>query len=163
MAGPSVLTRRSAIGARGVRGAAFFSCFAAFAANPCASFGCGSSLVAASGGQGGLGGLRFLGSALCANAPSVPCGCTAAALQSRCARPARALLGFSCYPLKRRRFAEGMEAAECCVLTRRSAAGAKDGCVALRSVFALRFVRRILAPHWAAAAAAWQPPAAKEG
>ena len=29
------------------------------AAHSCAAFGCGSSLVAASGGQGGLGGLRF--------------------------------------------------------------------------------------------------------
>ena len=69
--------------------------------------------------------MRFLGSALCACAPSVPCGCAAAALQSRCARPARALLGFSFTPLKRRRSAIGMEAAECRVLTRRSAAGAK--------------------------------------
>ena len=34
-------------------------------------------------------GIAISGSALCACAPSVPCGCTAAALQSRCARPTR--------------------------------------------------------------------------
>ena len=38
---------------------AFLRCFAGFAALPCAAYGCGSSLVAASGGQGGPGGLRF--------------------------------------------------------------------------------------------------------
>ena len=43
-------------------------------------------------------GIAISGSALCAYAPSVPCGCTAAALQSRCARPTRALLGFSFTP-----------------------------------------------------------------
>ena len=43
-------------------------------------------------------GIAISGSALCAFAPSVPCGCTAAALQSRCARPTRALLGFSFTP-----------------------------------------------------------------
>ena len=38
---------------------AFCRCVAAFAARSCAAVGCGSSLVAASGGQGGPGGLRF--------------------------------------------------------------------------------------------------------
>ena len=36
-------------------------------------------------------------------------------------------------------------------------------CIALRSAVSLLTSRRILAPLWAAAAAAWQPPAAKEG
>ena len=110
-------------------------------------------------------GIAISGSALCAFAPSVPCGCTAAALQSRCARPARALLGFSYYPLKRRRSAEGLEAAGRCAFAWRSAVVAKDwvGGVALRSSVALRHSRCVLAPHLAAAAALWQPPAAKEG
>ena len=42
-----------------LRGFAFFSCFDVFAARSCAAYGCVSSRVAASGGQGGLGGLRF--------------------------------------------------------------------------------------------------------
>ena len=67
------------------------------------------------------------------------------------------------YPLKRRRSAEGLEAAGRCVLARRSAAGAKDGCGDLRSAVAFRAVWRFLAPLVAAAAAVWQPPAAKEG
>ena len=50
-----------------------------------------------------------------------------------------------------------------CVLTPRSAAVATGLCVALRSCVALRFCSGVLAPHLAAAAAAWQPPAAKEG
>ena len=57
----------------------------------------------------------------------------------------------------------GMEAAERRVLTRRSGAGARGWCVALRSAVALRAVRRVLAPLLAALAAVWQPPAAKEG
>ena len=77
---------------------AFLRCVATFVEHSCAAVTCWRYHVAASGGQEGIGGLRFLGSALCANAPSVPCGCTAAALQSRCARPARALLGFSSHP-----------------------------------------------------------------
>ena len=94
-----VLTRRSAAGANGLCVALRSSVALRLSRRrSCAAFGCGSSRVAASGGQGGPGGLRFLGSALCACAPSVPCGCTAAALQSRCARPARALLGFSFTP-----------------------------------------------------------------
>ena len=48
------------------------------------------------------------------------------------------LLGFSGTPLYRRRSAEGLEAAERCVLTRRSAAGARVWCVALRSAVDLR-------------------------
>ena len=59
--------------------------------------------------------------------------------------------------------AMGMEAAGRCVLTRRSAVVAKGGCVALRSSVALRFRGGVLAPHLATIAAAWQPPAAKEG
>ena len=66
-------------------------------------------------------------------------------------------------PLYRRRSAEGLEAAERRVLTRRSAVGANGSCVALRSAVVLRFSRRVLAPLLAAAAAAWLPPAAKEG
>ena len=57
----------------------------------------------------------------------------------------------------------GLEAAERCGLTRRSAAVAKGWCVALRSAAALRPSWRVLAPLMAALAAAWQPPAAKEG
>ena len=67
------------------------------------------------------------------------------------------------YPLKRRRSAEGLEAAERCVLARRSAVGTRGWSVALRSFAALRAVWRVLAPLLYAAAAAWQPPAAKEG
>ena len=37
---------------------AFFRCLAGFGRLPCAAFACGSSRVAASGGQGGIGGLR---------------------------------------------------------------------------------------------------------
>ena len=103
---------------------------------PCAAFGCGSSLVAASGGQGGIGGLRV---------PPTPS------------------LDSLLTPLYRRRSAEGLEAAERCVLARRSGAGARGLCVALNSSVALRLLRRVLAPHLAALAAVWQPPAAKEG
>ena len=67
------------------------------------------------------------------------------------------------YPLKRRRSARGMEAAERCVLTRRSAVGAKGICGALHSDVALLSLWRFLAPLMAAAAALWLPPAAKEG
>ena len=69
------------------------------------------------------------------------------------------------YPLKRRRSAEGLEAAGRCAFAWRSAVVAKDwvGGVALRSSVALRHSRCVLAPHLAAAAALWQPPAAKEG
>ena len=57
---------------------------------------------------------------------------------------------------------EGM-ASERRVLTRRSAAGARGLCDALRSFAALRDLWLFLAPLMAAAAALWQPPAAKEG
>ena len=67
------------------------------------------------------------------------------------------------YPLKRRRSARGMEAAERRVLTRRSAAGVRGERVALRSFVDLRFHGGVLAPHLAAIAAVWLPPAAKEG
>ena len=73
---------------------AFYHCFAAFAARPCAAFGCGSSHVAASGGQGGIGGLRV---------PPTPS------------------LDSLLTPLYRRRSAEGMEAAGQGVLMRRAA------------------------------------------
>ena len=101
----------------------------------CASVGCGSSRVAASGGQGGIGGLRV---------PPTPS------------------LDSLLTPLYRRRSAMGMEAARRCALARRSAAGAMVY-AALRSAVALRVVWCILAPLLAAAAALWQPPAAKEG
>ena len=65
--------------------------------------------------------------------------------------------------MKRRRSAEGLEAAERRVLTRRSAVGAKDERVALHFSVAVQVLRRFLAPLMAAAAALWQPPAAKEG
>ena len=84
---------------------------------------------------------------------------TPVALRATYAGPPWILL----YPLKRRRSAEGLEAAERRVLTRRSAAGAKGGCGDLRSAVAFRDVRHVLAPLIAAAAAAWLPPAAKEG
>ena len=83
---------------------------------------------------------------------------TPVALRATYAGPPWILL----YPLKRRRSAMGLEAAGRCVLTQRSAAVAKGLCVALRSCVALRFCSGVLAPHLAAAAAAWQPPAAKE-
>ena len=67
------------------------------------------------------------------------------------------------YPLKRRRSAEGLEAAGRGILTRRSALLQRVRGVALRSTIALRLSRRVLAPHLAALAAVWQPPAAKEG
>ena len=92
--------------------------------------------MAASGGQGGIGGLRV---------PPTPS------------------LDSLLTPLYRRRSARGMEAAERCVLTRRSAVEAKDERVALRSFVDSLVSRRILAPLLAAAAALWQPPAAKEG
>ena len=67
------------------------------------------------------------------------------------------------YPLKRRRSAEGLEAAERCVLARRSAVGTKCGYVDLRSAVALLVVWRILAPLVLEGATLWLPPAAKEG
>ena len=67
------------------------------------------------------------------------------------------------YPLKRRRSARGLEAAGRRGLARRSAVGANGLYVALRSSVALRALWRVLAPLLAAAAAAWQPPAAKAG
>ena len=73
------------------------------------------------------------------------------------------LLGFSGTPLYRRRSARGLEAAERCVLVRRSALLQRLRLVALSSVVALRAARLVLAPLWAAAAALWLPPAAKEG
>ena len=59
-AGRGILTRRSALLQR-VIGVALCSAAALrfLRRRSCAAFGCGSSLVAASGGQGGLGGLRF--------------------------------------------------------------------------------------------------------
>ena len=62
----------------GFRGA-FLRRFAVFAAHPCAAFGCVSSRVAASGGQGGPGGLRFpprpsLDSPLPLETPPLRCG-----------------------------------------------------------------------------------------
>ena len=62
-------------------------CIAAFAAHPCAAYGCGSSHVAASGGQGGIGGLRV---------PAPHCALTrpvfrAAARQPHSSRAARDL------------------------------------------------------------------------
>ena len=78
--------------------------------------------MAVSGGQGGPGGIAISSSAPCAFALCAPCGCTAAALQSRYARPTRALIVFSGTPLYRRCSAIGMKAAGRGVLTRRSAA-----------------------------------------
>ena len=85
---------------------AFSRCLAGFAAHPCAACGCGSSLVAASGGQGGIGGLRV---------PPTPS------------------LDSLLTPLYRRRSAMGMEAAGRCVLTRRAGVGALSmrGCSAV--------------------------------
>ena len=55
-----VLTRRFDVLGQGVlRGFAFYRCIAAFAARSCAAGACWRSLVAAFGGQGGPGGLRF--------------------------------------------------------------------------------------------------------
>ena len=67
------------------------------------------------------------------------------------------------YPLKRRRSARGLEAAERRVLARRSAVGARG--FALLCVLALPcgLWGNFLAPLIAAAAALWLPPAAKEG
>ena len=96
----SVLARRSALLQRiGWEWCfAFLRCLAAFAAHPCAAFWprqqpCGS-LRRPRRDRG----IAISGYALCAFAPSVPCGCTAAAHQSRCARPTRVLLGFSFTP-----------------------------------------------------------------
>ena len=105
------------------------------AAHPCAAFGCGSSRVAASGGQGGLGGLRVpprpsLDSPLPLETPPLRYGVGGGgALRSGVAL---------------------------CLV-------AKGWCGAWRSSAALWASRRILAPHLAAIAAVWQPPAAKEG
>ena len=63
---------------------------------------------------------------------------TPVALRATYAGPPWILL----YPLKRRRSAEGLEAAERCVLARRSAVGAKGLYVALRFSVALRLSRR---------------------
>ena len=99
---------------------AFFCFVAVIAAHPCAAFGCGSSRVAASGGQGGIGGLRV---------PPTPS------------------LDSLLTPLYRRRSAVGMEAAGRRVLARRSAVVAK-GCACCsaffrrRAVIAAAFLRR---------------------
>ena len=66
---------------------------------------------------------------------------TPVALRATYAGPPWILL----YPLKRRRSAEGLEAAERCVLAQHSALLQGDGFVALRSVVALRVLRRGLA------------------
>ena len=79
---------------------AFCRCFAVLWQRSCAALGCGSSRVAASGGQGGIGGLRV---------PPTPS------------------LDSLLTPLYRRRSAEGLEAAERCVLARRSAVVARYG------------------------------------
>ena len=102
----------------------FLCCLAVLQRRSCAAFGCGSSRVAASGGQGGIGGLRV---------PATHCALTrpafrAAARQPHSSRAARDLRGPSLdsllTPLYRRRSAMGLEAAELGVLTQRSAAGA---------------------------------------
>ena len=80
----SVLARRSALLQRGRFVALRSRCVEGFAARSCAAVGCGSSLVAASGGQGGIGGLRV---------PPTPS------------------LDSLLTPLYRRRSAEGLEAA----------------------------------------------------
>ena len=68
------------------------------------------------------------------------------------------------YPLKRRRSAEGLEAAERRVLTRRTSVEASDGLLySVRSAVTGLSLWRFLAPPLAAAAALWLPPAAKEG
>ena len=72
--------------------------------------------------KAGQGGIAISSSAPCAFALCAPCGCTAAALQSRYARPTRALIVFSGTPLYRRCSAIGMKAAGRGVLTQRSAA-----------------------------------------
>ena len=93
-----------------------------------------------------------------------PCGCLRRPRRDRgIASSPYSLLGFSGTPLYRRRSAVGLEAAGRRGLTRRSAAGARGGCAALRSAVALRLLRRILAPLLPEGATAWQPPAAKEG
>ena len=136
-AGRCVLTRRSAVVAKGwyvaLRSVVVLQLSRR---HPCAAVAGGSHRVAASGGQGGPGGLRV---------PPTP------SLDSLLA------------PLYRRRSAMGLEAAERRVLARRSAVVARGRGVALRSIVAVRLARLVLAPHLAAIAAAWQPPAAKEG
>ena len=102
----------------------------------CAAVAGGIHRVAASGGQGGIGGLRV---------PPTPS------------------LDSLLTPLYRRRSAVGLEAAERCVLARRSAVGAKDERVALHFSVAVQVLRRVLAPLVLEVATAWQPPAAKEG
>ena len=82
----------------GARWGGCCSALAALGRLSCAAYGCVSSRVAASGGQGGIGGLRV---------PPTPS------------------LDSLLTPLYRRRSAEGLEAAERRVLIRRSAAGAK--------------------------------------
>ena len=94
-----------------LRCSAFCRCFAVFGARPCAAGACWRSLVAASGGQGGIGGLRV---------PPTPS------------------LDSLLTPLYRRRSAMGLEAAERRVLARRSAAGARGGCAALRLAVDIR-------------------------
>ena len=102
----------------------------------CAAFGCGSSLVAASGGQGGIGGLRV---------PPTPS------------------LDSLLTPLYRRRSARGLEAAERSVLAQRSALLQRLLVVLCVLPLPRRLCGGVLAPLLAAAAAAWLPPAAKEG
>ena len=92
--------------------------------------------MAASGGQGGIGGLRV---------PPTPS------------------LDSLLTPLYRRRSAMGMEAAEHCILVQGSALLQRVKIVALCSAVALRVVWCILAPLLLVGAALWQPPAAKEG
>ena len=72
----------------------------------------------------------------------LPCGQRGGVLA-----PHGGLLGFSGTVLYR-----------CCF-----AVGARDERVTLHSFVDLRVSQRVLAPHLAAAAALWQPPAAKEG
>ena len=85
-----VLTRRFDVLGQGVlRGFAFYRCIAAFAARSCAAGACWRSLVAASGGQGGIGGLRFP-APHCAHSRPV---FRAAARQPHSSRAARDLRG----------------------------------------------------------------------
>ena len=117
-----VLTRRSGVVAK-VRQVALRSSVALRLSqrHSCAAGACWRSLVAASGGQGGIGGLRV---------PPTPS------------------LDSLLTPLYRRRSAMGMEAAERRVLTRRSALLQRVSGVAPRSPDAFRH-RGGLAPHYA--------------
>ena len=111
---------------------AFCRCLASFAAHSCAAVTCWRNHVAASGGQGGIGGWRV---------PPTPS------------------LDSLLTPLYRRRSAEGLEAAERCVLARRSGAGARGLCVALNSSVALRLLWR----RPCAAVACWRYRVAASG